>query len=222
VVSDDDIDFERARKRMVSEQLVKRGLSDLRVLAAMRLVPRELFVPPELQERAYDDEPLPIGDHQTISQPYMVGLMSEALGLRGEGQRVLEVGTGSGYQAAVLAAMGADVVTIERLPPLAARARTALEQSGLAERVTIEIGDGTLGWADGAPYDAIIVTAGAPQIPRPLLSQLTPDGCLVLPMGEEELQTLVRLRRGPEGFEEEYLGECRFVKLHGTYGWEEP
>jgi protein-L-isoaspartate(D-aspartate) O-methyltransferase len=216
------MDYERARKRMVSEQLVKRGLSDLRVLAAMRLVPRELFVPPELQERAYDDEPLPIGDHQTISQPYMVGLMSEALGLRGEGQRVLEVGTGSGYQAAVLAAMGADVVTIERLPALAARARAALEASGLAERITIEIGDGTLGWAEGAPYDAIVVTAGAPQIPRPLLAQLTPEGCLVLPMGEEELQTLVRLRRGPEGFAEEYLGECRFVKLHGTYGWEEP
>jgi protein-L-isoaspartate(D-aspartate) O-methyltransferase len=215
------MDFERARKRMVSEQLVKRGLSDLRVLAAMRLVPRELFVPPELHERAYDDEPLPIGDHQTISQPYMVGLMSEALGL-GEGHRVLEVGTGSGYQAAVLAAMGADVVTIERLPALAARARTALEASGLAERITIEVGDGTLGWTDAAPYDAIVVTAGAPQIPRPLLTQLTPEGCLVLPMGEEELQTLVRIRRGPEGFVEEYLGECRFVKLHGTYGWEEP
>jgi protein-L-isoaspartate(D-aspartate) O-methyltransferase len=216
------MDFEHARKRMVSEQLVKRGLSDLRVLAAMRLVPRELFVPDELHERAYDDEPLPIGDHQTISQPYMVGLMSEALSLKGEGQRVLEVGTGSGYQAAVLAAMGADVVTIERLPALAARAQSALESAGLAERVTIEVGDGTLGWIDGAPYDAIVVTAGAPQIPRPLLTQLTPEGCLVLPMGEEELQTLVRLRRGPEGFAEEYLGECRFVKLHGTYGWEEP
>ncbi len=214
-------DFELARRRMVSEQLVKRGLSDLRVLAAMRLVPRELFVPPELHERAYDDEPLPIGDHQTISQPYMVGLMSEALTLKGEGQRVLEVGTGSGYQAAVLAAMGADVVTIERLPALAARAQSALESAGLAERVTIEVGDGTLGWVDGAPYDAIVVTAGAPQIPRPLLTQLAPEGCLVLPMGEEELQTLVRLRRGPEGFAEEYLGECRFVKLHGTYGWEE-
>ncbi len=217
-----DFDFERARKRMVSEQLVKRGLSDLRVLAAMRLVPRELFVPAELHERAYDDEPLPIGNHQTISQPYMVGLMSETLGLRGEGQKVLEVGTGSGYQAAVLAAMGAEVVSIERLPQLATRAQAALEAAGLAERVTIEVGDGTLGWEAGAPYDAIVVTAGAPQIPRPLISQLTPEGCLVLPIGEEELQTLVRLRRGPDGLAEEYMGECRFVKLHGTYGWEEP
>jgi protein-L-isoaspartate(D-aspartate) O-methyltransferase len=216
-----DFDFERARKRMVSEQLVKRGLSDLRVLAAMRLVPRELFVPAELHERAYDDEPLPIGNHQTISQPYMVGLMSETLGLR-EGQKVLEVGTGSGYQAAVLAAMGAEVVSIERLPQLATRAQAALEAAGLAERVTIEVGDGTLGWEACAPYDAIVVTAGAPQIPRPLVSQLTPEGCLVLPIGEEELQTLVRLRRGPDGLAEEYMGECRFVKLHGTYGWEEP
>lgn len=217
------MDFERARKRMVSEQLVKRGLSDLRVLAAMRLVPRELFVPPELHERAYNDEPLPIGDHQTISQPYMVGLMSEALALRGEGQRVLEVGTGSGYQAAVLAAMGVEVVSIERLPQLAERARAALEEAGLAQHVTIEVDDGTLGWSAGAPYDAIVVTAGAPQIPRPLVAQLASGGSLVLPIGEEELQTLVRIRRGPEGaLAEEYLGECRFVKLHGTYGWEEP
>jgi len=213
-------DFEEARHRMVAEQLEGRGFQDAAVLAAMRRVPRHLFVEPTLRERAYGDTPLPIGEGQTISQPYMVALMSEALGIRG-GERMLEVGTGSGYQAAVLAEMGVRTLSVERIPALATRASRVLDLLGYTDRVTVEVSDGTLGWPAGAPYDAIVVTAGAPQIPRPLLEQLAPTGVLVLPMGEDDLQTLVRIRRGPSGLVEEYLGECRFVKLLGSYGWED-
>ncbi|HUE29327.1 MAG TPA: protein-L-isoaspartate(D-aspartate) O-methyltransferase [Verrucomicrobiae bacterium] len=215
------LDFEQARCRMVEEQLEARGFRDAAVVAAMRQVPRHLFVEPALRERAYEDTPLPIGERQTISQPYMVALMSEAVELV-PGARVLEVGTGSGYQAAVLAEMGARVVSLERIPSLAARAIQVLAALGYGDRVAVEVADGTLGWPPGAPYDAVVVTAGAPQIPRPLVEQLGERGRLVLPMGEDELQTLVRLRRGPTGLVEEYLGECRFVKLLGSYGWEEP
>ena len=214
--------YERARERMVAEQIKARGLTDPHVLSAMLRVPRHLFVEPTLHERAYEDTPLPIGLHQTISQPYMVALMTSALELQGEDERVLEVGTGSGYQAAVLAAMGARVISLERIPELAERGRVTLGAVGLAERVRVEVTDGTLGWPAGAPYDAIVVTAAAPQIPRPLVEQLGPGGRLVLPIGDEELQTLVRIRRTADGLAEEYLGDCRFVKLRGSYGWEEP
>lgn len=214
-------DHEAARARMVRTQLEGRGITDRRVLAAMGAVPRHRFVPLDLRERAYEDAPLPIGEGQTISQPYMVAIMTEALGLDDERAHVLEVGTGSGYQTAVLAAIGVRVTSIERLAPLAERAREVLDGIGLGDRVSIEVGDGTLGSEAGAPYDAILVTAGAPGIPRPLIAQLAPHGRLVVPVGEEELQTLVRLRRGPDGLVEEYLGECRFVKLHGSHGWEE-
>ena len=216
-----DHDFERERFRMVETQLEARGIQDAAVLEAMRRVPRHLFVDPSLQERAYEDTPLPIGERQTISQPYMVAIMSEALDLRA-GERVLEVGTGSGYQTAVLAELGARVVSLERIPVLAERAQRLLHLLGYDDRVQVEVVDGTLGWAPRAPYDGIVVTAGAPQIPRPLVEQLAPEGRLVLPMGEDEVQTLVRIRRGPRGLEEEYLGECRFVKLLGSYGWEDP
>ncbi|HLK11542.1 MAG TPA: protein-L-isoaspartate(D-aspartate) O-methyltransferase [Candidatus Binatia bacterium] len=212
---------DRARERMVAEQLAARGVHDPRVLAAMRAVPRERFVAPELRRRAYVDTPLPIGERQTISQPYMVALMSQALELAPTGARVLEVGTGSGYQAAVLAVMGTEVISLERIPALAARARATLAELGLLERVTIEVADGTLGWPARAPYDGILVTAAGPAIPRPLLGQLAPGGSLVLPMGEEEVQMLVRLRQRPEGLVEEYLGGCRFVRLVGRHGWEE-
>ena len=215
------LDFEEARHRMIAEQLEARGFRDPAVLAAMRQVPRHLFVAPGLAERAYEDTPLPIGERQTISQPYMVALMSEALELA-PGARVLEVGTGSGYQAAVLAEMGARVVSLERIPRLAEHAAQVLQALGYGEQVRVEVGDGTLGWPPGAPYDAIVVTAGAPRIPRPLVEQLAEHGRLVLPMGEDDLQTLVRLRREPAGLVEEYLGECRFVKLLGSFGWEEP
>jgi len=216
------VTFERERDEMVVRQLEARGIRDARVLEAMRQVPRHRFVDAALVEHAHDDSPLPIGEHQTISQPFMVALMSEALELHGEAPSVLEIGTGSGYQAAVLATMGARVLTIERIPQLAARARAVLAELGFDARVRVIEGDGTLGWPDEAPYDGIVVTAGAPQIPRPLLEQLALGGCLVLPMGEEDVQTLVRLRRGPQGLTEEYLGDCRFVKLRGVYGWSEP
>ena len=214
--------FERERDEMVVRQLEARGIRDERVLEAMRQVPRHRFVDAALVEHAHDDSPLPIGEHQTISQPFMVALMSEALELHGEAPSVLEIGTGSGYQAAVLATMGARVLTIERIPQLAARARAVLAELGFDARVRVIEGDGTLGWPAEAAYDGIVVTAGAPQIPRPLLEQLALGGCLVLPMGEEDVQTLVRLRRGAQGLTEEYLGDCRFVKLRGVYGWSEP
>lgn len=211
------MNFARARERMVEEQLVNRGVSDLRVLAAVSKVERHRFVAEALQSRAYDDKPLPIGEHQTISQPYIVGLMTQALELRGN-ERVLEVGTGCGYQTAVLAELAATVYTIERLAPLAAAARALLEELGYTNVVT-RIGDGTLGWAEEGPFEAIIVAAASPQVPRPLVAQLALGGRMVFPIGEEELQTLVRIRKKEEGLHEEYFGDCRFVKLVGRYGW---
>jgi protein-L-isoaspartate(D-aspartate) O-methyltransferase len=212
-------EYEKAREQMVQEQLASRGIRDRRVLEAMATVPRHLFVPEDLKERAYEDRPLPIGQDQTISQPYMVALMAEAMGLGGD-ERVLEVGTGSGYATAVLAELCAEVYSIERLEALAARARSVLASLGY-DNVFIVTGDGTLGLPAHAPYDAAIVSAAAPCLPRPLLDQLKPDGCLVVPMGEQELQSLVRIRKSGDGLTEEYLGECHFVKLIGAYGWEE-
>jgi protein-L-isoaspartate(D-aspartate) O-methyltransferase len=214
------LDFARERERMVAEQLEARGIHDEAVLEAMRRVPRHLFVDESLHERAYDDTPLPIGEQQTISQPYMVALMTEALG-PSPGAKVLEVGTGSGYQAAVLAELAVRVVSLERIPVLAERARRLLAMLGY-DGVRVETADGTLGWPPDAPYDGILVAAGAPQIPRPLVEQLAAEGRLVLPMGEDDLQSLVRIRRDGSGLVEDYFGECRFVKLRGSYGWEEP
>lgn len=212
------MNFARARERMVEEQLVDRGITDLRVLAAVAKVERHRFVEEALQVRAYDDKPLPIGEGQTISQPYMVGLMTQALELSGV-ERVLEVGTGCGYQTAVLSELAATVYTVERLASLAAAARRTLDAVGCRNVVT-RIGDGSLGWAEEGPFDAIIVTAGTPQLPRPLVAQLAPTGRLVFPIGEEELQTLVRIRKEEAGLREEYFGDCRFVKLVGRYGWQ--
>src|SRR5262249_37691418 len=166
-----DMAFEHEREQMVVRQLESRGIHDARVLDAMRRVPRHRFVPSELIAHAYEDTPLPIGEQQTISQPYIVALMSEALAV-GASARLLEIGTGSGYQAAVLATMGAQVLSIELVPSLALQARSVLAELGLDDRVRVLEGDGTLGAPDDGPYDGIIVTAGAPQIPRPLLSQL--------------------------------------------------
>ncbi len=207
-----------ARERMVEAQLVSRGIRDSRVLAAMAKVRRHLFVAEELRSRAYDDNPLPIGEGQAISQPYIVALMVEALGLKGK-ERVLEIGTGSGYEAAVLAELCAQVFSIELVEDLAVRAQVVLVSLGY-RNVSIRVGDGTLGWEEHAPYDAVVISAAAPCIPRPLIRQLKLDGSLVLPMGEEELQTLVRIRKERGGLREEYLGECLFVKLMGAYGWE--
>ena len=209
--------FDRRRKRMVEEQLATRGIADRRVLSAMATTPRHVFVDEALRERAYDDHPLPIGHGQTISHPYTVALMTEALELQGT-ERVLEIGTGSGYQTAILAKLCANVFSIERIAALATRARRVLDQLSLYN-VALRVGDGTIGWNAEAPFDAIIVTAGTPQLPRPLLSQLRSGGRLVVPIGEEDSQALLRLRVDESGVTEEYIGDCRFVKLLGRYGF---
>jgi protein-L-isoaspartate(D-aspartate) O-methyltransferase len=204
---------------MVEEQLVVRGIKDPRVLQAMADVPRHLFLESELRVDSYEDHPLPIGAKQTISQPYMVALMAEALGLKGA-ERVLEVGTGSGYAAAVLSRLCAEVISIEVVEELAHKARAVLSALGYTN-VSVLVGDGTLGCEEHAPYDAIIISAAAPCIPRPLIEQLKIPGYLVFPMGDKELQTLVRIRKDSSGIREEYLGECKFVCLRGKYGWED-
>lgn len=203
---------------MVERQLRRRGIQDERVLAALERVPRELFVPEELREFAYDDAALPIGSGQTISQPYMVALICELLGLTGT-ERVLDVGTGSGYQAAVLAELAADVVSIERLPELARRAREALAAAGYG-RVEVHVGDGTLGVPERAPYAAIAVAAAAPSVPEALYAQLEPGGRLVVPVGGswQRLEVVVRT---PEGPARRRSVTCRFVPLVGEEGYRE-
>ena len=211
------LDLNEARERMVVEQLEERGITDARVLAAMRSVPRDRFVPTEFADHAYDDGPLPIGSEQTISQPYMVALMSEAAKLRGT-EHVLEVGTGSGYQTAILSRLAAEVYSVEFIAGLHDRARVILSAMGLTN-VHLRTGDGSEGCPEAAPYDAIIVTAAMPGIARPLLDQLAPTGRLIAPIGEDELQTLVRLSRRDGAWREEYFGECRFVRMAGKYGF---
>jgi len=202
---------------MLDSQIRARNVRDPRVLEAVRTVPRHLFVEEALRDRAYLDKALPIGEKQTISQPYMVAAMTEALELTGR-ERVLEIGTGSGYQTAILAELAESVFSVERIASFVPLARRRLESLG-RYNVLIKVGDGTIGWSEHAPYDAILVAAAAPQLPRPLLEQLRVGGRLVVPMGPEESQTLMRIRRGEEGFHEEALGECRFVKLIGRHGW---
>lgn len=211
------LDFSRARERMVTRQLARRGITDPRVLAAMRAVPRELFVPPELVSHAYDDGPLPIGLSQTISQPYIVALMCQAAGFSG-GERALEIGTGSSYQSAVMAHLVNELFSIESNSTLLERARRRLERES-PRPVNLRFGDGTLGWPEAAPFDAIVVTAAMPGIPRPLLAQLSPEGRLIAPIGEDSLQTLVRIERGNGAWHETYFGECRFVPITGRYGF---
>ena len=202
---------------MVREHLMDRGIKDPGVLQAMTKIPRHRFVESALADRAYDDEPLPIGERQTISQPYMVAFMSEALELAG-GERVLEIGTGSGYQTAVLAELCLNVFSVEKFGPLAEKARVLLDELNYYN-VALHVGDGTLGWSEHAPFDAIIVTAGSPELPRPLIAQLSIRGRIVLPIGNERSQMLKRFRRTASGLQEEGLGDCRFVKLLGRYGW---
>ena len=181
------------RERMVDQQIKARGVVDPRVLAAMRKVPRHLFIPPHLWDQAYNDYPLPIGEDQTISQPYIVALMTELLEIR-ETDRVLEIGTGSGYQAAILAELAAAVLSIDRVGGLAEQARQVLDSLGYTN-VRIRVGDGTLGWPEEMPFDAIIVTAGAPKVPRPLTEQLALGGRLVIPVGDIWSQTLTCVRK---------------------------
>jgi protein-L-isoaspartate(D-aspartate) O-methyltransferase len=207
------------RQRMVDTQIAPRGVSDSRVLAAMRKVPRHRFVPTHLWDQAYGDYPLPIGEDQTISQPYIVALMTELLELKAT-DKALEIGTGSGYQAAILAELAAQVFTIDRMAPLLAQAERVLASLGYTN-IRTRVGDGTLGWPEDMPFDAIIVTAGAPKVPRPLTEQLALGGRLVIPVGDRWSQTLTRARQTKEGLKFEYHGGCRFVRLIGQYGWEE-
>src|SRR5438270_7269829 len=207
----------RARRTMVDEQLRARDIVDQRVLDAMERVPRELFVPEGDRSRAYDDAALPLEAGQTISQPYMVARIAEALSLRGD-ERVLDVGTGSGYQAAVLAELAAEVVTIERFPALAELARRNLAAAGY-ERVEVRLGDGTLGVPDRAPFDAIAVAAAVPELPQSLYEQLEPRGRLVLPVGSRRAQELQVVVRSPEGPAVLRSVPCRFVPLVGEEGF---
>lgn len=211
-------DWAEQRARMVRTQLVARGVASPRVLAALRDVPRELFVPEGHRPRACSDHALSIGHGQTISQPYMVAVMTQALELEGT-ERVLEVGTGSGYQCAILAEVAAEVWSVERIPELAAAAARTLESLGYGN-VHVRAGDGSLGWPEAAPFDAILVTAGAPRVPTPLLDQLSPDGgILVAPVGDRDLQHIaVVTRHGPDFVTRRALG-CRFVPLLGEEGW---
>jgi len=204
---------------MVEEQIVLRGVKDPRLIAAMKKVPRHLFVEEALQNQAYNDHPLPIGEKQTISQPYMVALMTEAMQLGGK-EKVLEIGAGSGYQTAILAEMATEVFSVERIRSLAIKARKLLYELGYFN-VDIKIFDGTYGWVEKSPFDAIIVTAGAPDIPQPLFDQLSIGGRLVIPIGDAFVQDLFRITKTEEGMKKEDLGGCRFVKLIGRYGWED-
>jgi len=206
---------------MVDSQLRSRGIRDPRVLKAMETVPRHLFVDEGLRDQAYSDGPLPIGENQTISQPYIVALMTEALELTGR-DKVLEIGTGSGYQAAVLAEIAERVLSIERIAFLATRARKLIESLNYFN-VAIRVGDGTLGWQDEAPFDAILVAAGSPEIPKTLIEQLAVGGRLVIPVGDRNSQQLIRVTRQSEDVKDlkkEDLGGCRFVNLIGEYGWQ--
>ena len=213
------MEWERNRRRMVEFQLRECGIRDERVLEAMFRTPRHRFVQEALGARAYNDSPLPIGEGQTISQPSLVARMTEALGLAGS-EKVLDVGTGSGYQTAILAGLARRVYSVERIPSLAWKARTILE-SLRHYNVSVKVLDGTLGWPENSPYDAILVTAGAPEIPAELIDQLAENGRLVIPMGCEEKQTLFRLTKKRGRVEREELGPCRFVKLIGAKGWPE-
>lgn len=211
--------YERLRDEMVRTQIESRGVTDPKVLAAMRKVPRHLFVSEALRDQAYGDFPLPIGEHQTISQPYIVAEMTQAI-QPGKEDRVLEIGTGSGYQAAVLAEIVFRVYTIERIHSLFVKARRLFDQLPYHNIVT-RYSDGTSGWEDESPFDAIIVTAGAPEIPNILVSQLAVGGRMVLPVGNQYSQDLIKLYRDEDGIHQTNLGGCRFVKLVGEYGWKE-
>lgn len=209
--------YEREREKMVKTQIESRGITDLKVLAAFRKVPRHLFVSESFVDQAYDDCPLPIGEQQTISQPYIVAEMTQALELKEE-DRVLEIGTGSGYQAAILAEIVFRVYTIERIYSLFVNACGLFDRLHCHNIVTRH-SDGTLGWEEESPFDAIIVTAGAPEVPETLVSQIAVGGRMVLPVGDQYSQELIKLYKNKHGIHKTYLGGCRFVKLVGAHGW---
>lgn len=215
----EDLKYKRLRERMVREHIEGRGIKDPKVLAAFLKVPRHLFVSEALMDQAYSDFPLPIGEQQTISQPFIVAEMTQALTLS-ENDRVLEIGTGSGYQAAILAEIAYKVFTIERIHKLLARARKIFVELGY-HNIVSKLADGTIGWKDNSPFDAIVVTAGSPEIPFPLVNQLAIGGRMVIPVGDQHAQELVKIYRDEKGMHQTTLGGCRFVKLLGEYGWHE-
>jgi protein-L-isoaspartate(D-aspartate) O-methyltransferase len=213
--------FRKQRIKMVDGQLRARGIADRRVLTAMERIPRHLFVDEVLAEQAYNDNPLPIDSRQTISQPYIVALMTEAMELAGK-EKVLEIGSGSGYQTAILAELAERVFSIERIAALATRARRLLDSLNYFN-VAIRVGDGTYGWREESPFAAIMVTAGAPRIPRLLIEQLDIGGRMVIPVGDRNSQILLKLTRlseDPDDLKQEDLGGCRFVDLIGEHGWD--
>jgi protein-L-isoaspartate(D-aspartate) O-methyltransferase len=215
------LDWQALREAMVKDQLSGRGIDDPRVLEAMRLVPRHIFVPPDFQHQAYDDTPLPIGNEQTISQPFIVALMSQLLGLQGH-ERVLEIGTGCGYQTAILCYLAKFVYSLERIPTLAKIAQEHLNELHL-HNVQIGVADGSYGLAEKSPYEAIIVTAVAPQVPRPLLNQLSKqDGRLVIPVGAGDKQKLLLIQRKDDDYVQHIITPVRFVPLIGKFGFTPP
>lgn len=211
-------DFSKLRRIMVETQIIAREIKDRKVIEAFLKVPRERFVPEHLKEYAYEDGPLPIGEGQTISQPYIVALMTEALCLEGK-EKVLEIGTGSGYQAAILAEIGCEVFSVERIPELALKANKLLKEMGY--RVNIKIGDGTLGWKEFSPYDRIIVTAAAPDIPPSLYEQLKDGGYMIIPVGDRYFQELILVKKCGNRMEKRNFGGCQFVLLKGAEGWKD-
>jgi protein-L-isoaspartate(D-aspartate) O-methyltransferase len=214
--------YAKQRMRMVETQIRLRGVKDVRLLKVMETIPRHLFVEEAMMDQAYNDNPLPIGEKQTISQPYIVALMTEALALTGK-EKVLEIGTGSGYQTAILAQLADRICTIERVASLAGRARKILDYLN-AFNVAVRVGDGTYGWKEEAPFDAILVTAGAPRVPSILVEQLNVGGRLVIPVGSRSTQALLKVTRLSESIHDvkkEDLGGCRFVDLIGEHGWEQ-
>lgn len=211
--------YEKLREDMVEKQIISRGITDPKVLAAMLKVPRHLFVNDALMDQAYGDYPLPIGEQQTISQPYIVAEMTQALNLNGD-ERVLEIGTGSGYQAAIIAEIVYRVYTIERIHSLYVQTRALFDKLQYFNIVT-KYSDGTIGWPAESPFDAIIVTAGAPVIPEILISQLAKGGRLVIPVGDQNTQELIKIYKDEKGIHQTTLGGCRFVKLIGEQGWNE-
>jgi protein-L-isoaspartate(D-aspartate) O-methyltransferase len=218
--SSDFMDLNRLRDVMVEEQLIPRGIRDARVLSAMRKIPRHLFLDESMWYRAYDDMALPIGEGQTMSQPYMVAIMTELLDLKGK-EKVLEIGTGSGYQGAVLAELAREVFSIERIPSLSERAMKALRGLGY-ENIHFRVGDGTVGWPEKGPFDRIMITAGTPEIPQPLIEQLSEGGIIVAPVGDRFSQQLVKSARHKKKLTKESFTPCVFVPLVGEHGWKSP
>lgn len=212
-----ELQYKTRREAMVTYQIRKRGISDERLLEAMRTLPRHLFIPADYREYAYEDHPVPIGESQTISQPYMAALMTDLLRLKGT-EKVLEIGTGSGYQAALLGMLAQEVHTVEFIAPLAEQAKRNLEAARI-KNVMVHVADGTLGWSSAAPYDGILVTAAAPESPPPLFEQLKPDGRLVIPVGGRGIQEILYWKQVHGIWKFEKILEVAFVPLRGEWGW---